>query len=110
MLTGSEEIAASASTRGWLEKNTNVFYAARVPPYVPLLAKTNFTFLEGGSISIILSAIDSVTDESLTEVVFGSDQVRETYRAMADRHVPFEAETPNCYDTRRPRPVGGALP
>ena len=33
-----------------------------------------------------------MTDESLTEIVFGSEHVRDTYRAMAERGVPFEAE------------------
>lgn len=38
----------------------------------------------------MLSAIDSVSDESLTEVVFASDDVRESYQEMADRGVPFQ--------------------
>ena len=49
-----------------------------------------FAFLDGGPVRIVLSAIDSVTDESLTEVVFASDDVRGTYAAMADRGVPFK--------------------
>ena len=51
-----------------------------------------YTFLDGGPISVVLSAIDSVTDESLTEVVFGSEDVRESYRALAERGVPFEGK------------------
>ena len=52
-----------------------------------------YAFLDGGPISIVLSAIDSpVTDESLTEVVFRSEQVRETFQAMAERGVPWEGE------------------
>lgn len=51
-----------------------------------------FTFLDGGPIQIVLSAIESVTDESLTEVVFASEDVRSEYAAMAARGVPFELE------------------
>ena len=52
-----------------------------------------YAFLDGGPVSIVLSRIDSpVTDESLTEIVFGSEHVRETYQAMAGRGVPFEGE------------------
>ncbi|HEY5685771.1 MAG TPA: VOC family protein [Acidimicrobiia bacterium] len=70
------------STAFWSER-VGLEVAGQVP---------GFTFLDGGSISIVLSAIDSVTDESLTEVVFGSEDVRETYQTLADRGVPFEAD------------------
>ena len=53
----------------------------------------DFTFLDGGSISIILSAIDQpILDESLTEIVLFTDDVRTEYRDMAERGVPFEGE------------------
>ena len=51
-----------------------------------------FVFLDGGPISLILSLIESVEDESLTEVVFQSDDVRADHRAMTDRGVPFEVD------------------
>ncbi len=52
-----------------------------------------FTFLDGGSVTIIISAIDQpIADESLTEIVLSSDDVRETYAEMAERGVPFEDE------------------
>ncbi len=52
-----------------------------------------FTFLDGGGTPLILSHIDAeVNDESLTEVVFESDQVRSEYDEMAERGVPFELE------------------
>ena len=51
-----------------------------------------FAFLDGGPVRIVLSAIDSVTDDSQTEVVFGSDDVHRDYAAMAERGVPFETE------------------
>lgn len=53
----------------------------------------SFVFLDGGSVQLILSAIETpVTDESLTEVVFQSEDVRETHKAMVERGVPFEIE------------------
>jgi catechol 2,3-dioxygenase-like lactoylglutathione lyase family enzyme len=52
-----------------------------------------YTFLDGGSVSLTLSVSESLPfDEALTEIVFGAVDVRETYRAMADRGVPFEGE------------------
>jgi catechol 2,3-dioxygenase-like lactoylglutathione lyase family enzyme len=52
-----------------------------------------FTFLDGGGTSLILSQIDAeVNDESLTEVVFESHDVRSEYDEMAERGVPFELE------------------
>ena len=52
-----------------------------------------FTFLDGGSVTIIISAIDRpIADESLTEIVLSSEDVRETYAEMAARGVPFEGE------------------
>ena len=51
-----------------------------------------FVFLDGGSIPLILSLIESVEDESLTEVVFQSDDVRADHREMSDRGVPFEVD------------------
>jgi hypothetical protein len=53
---------------------------------------TGFAFLDGGPVAIVLSAIDSVTDDSLTEVVFSSEDVRGDYEAMAERGVSFENE------------------
>ena len=53
----------------------------------------DYTFLDGGSVSIILSAIDRpIADDSLTEIVLLSDNVRTNYRDMAERGVPFEDE------------------
>ena len=51
-----------------------------------------YTFLEGGTIMITLSAIDSVTDDSFTEIVFSSEDVRETFREMTERGVSFERD------------------
>ena len=52
-----------------------------------------FTFLNGGGTKLILSHIDrSIEDESLTEVVFESDDVRAEFRALRQRGVPFELE------------------
>ena len=52
-----------------------------------------FVFLDGGGTQLILNAIDSeVTDESLTEIVFHSENVRADYASMNDRGVPFELE------------------
>ena len=52
-----------------------------------------YTFLDGGRVSIVISGIDSLLmDESLTEIVFASAHVRDDYRAMAVRGVPFEGE------------------
>ena len=51
-----------------------------------------FAFLDGGPINIVLSAADSVTDESLTEVVFGVDDVRTVFAELTERGVPFETE------------------
>lgn len=43
-----------------------------------------------------MSHIDGgVTDESLTEVVFQVDDVKETYSLLAERGVPFEIELSN---------------
>ena len=54
---------------------------------------SGFTFLNGGDVQLILSHVDSdATDESLTEVVFGSDDVRGTFAETAERGVPFELE------------------
>ena len=56
-----------------------------------LVELPTFTFLDGGGTSLILSHIDAdVTDESLTEVVFESDEVESEYGEMAERGVPFE--------------------
>ena len=52
-----------------------------------------FTFLDGGGVNLILSHIDRpLEDESLTEVVFESDDVRAEFAAMSERGVPFELE------------------
>ena len=52
-----------------------------------------FTFLDGGPVSIVISAVDRpIIDESLTEIVLASENVRETYQEMAERGVPFESE------------------
>ena len=53
----------------------------------------DFTFLDGGRVSIVISAIDRpITDESLTEIVLASENVQEAYQEMAERGVPFEGE------------------
>lgn len=49
-----------------------------------------FTFLDGGPVRIVLSAIEAVSDESLTEIVFASEDVHKDYAELADRGVPFE--------------------
>lgn len=68
-----------------------------------------YAFLDGGSVSLTLSAIDSLArDESFTEVVFGAEDVRETYRAMADRGVPFEGELGPPIMSRDGRDLVGA--
>lgn len=52
-----------------------------------------YAFLDGGPVPIILSSTDSpVTDVSLTEVVFASEDVREAFQAMRARGVPWEGE------------------
>ena len=52
----------------------------------------DFTFLDGGSVTLIISAIDRpIADESLTEIVLMTEEVRETYADMAARGVPFES-------------------
>lgn len=52
-----------------------------------------FTFLDGGPVTIIIGAIDRpIADESLTEIVLASEDVRGTYAEMAVRGVPFEGE------------------
>ncbi len=53
----------------------------------------NFTFLNGGDVQLILSYIDGgVTDESLTEVVFSSEDVRATYDDLMSRGVAYDVE------------------
>ena len=52
-----------------------------------------FVFLDGEGTQLILSAIDSqVSDESLTEDVFQSEDVRSEFASMSARGVPFELE------------------
>ena len=52
-----------------------------------------FVFLDGDGTQLILSAIDSeAKDESLTEIVFQSEDVRNDYESMSERGVPFELE------------------
>lgn len=52
-----------------------------------------FVFLDGGGAQLILSAIDrEISDKSLTEVVFESDDVEADFDVMAGRGVPFEVE------------------
>ena len=52
-----------------------------------------FTFLDGGGTDLILSHVDRpLQDESLTEIVFGSDDVRAAFAAMKESGVPFETE------------------
>lgn len=54
---------------------------------------SGYTFLETGPVTIVLSSVDSpLTDESLTEIVFASDDVRRDYQAMVERGVPFEGD------------------
>lgn len=53
----------------------------------------NFAFLDGGPIQLVLNEAQGVTsEESLTEVVIESDDVRAAYDEMAGRGVPFEVE------------------
>jgi catechol 2,3-dioxygenase-like lactoylglutathione lyase family enzyme len=67
-----------------------------------------FTFLDGGGTPLILSHIDAeVNEESLTEVVFESDEVRSEYDEMAERGVPFELEL-RPITTDRERQLFGA--
>ena len=50
-----------------------------------------YTFLDAGPVTIIISYIDRpIRDESLSEIVLFTENVRQTYAAMADRGVPFE--------------------
>ena len=51
-----------------------------------------FVFLEGGAISLVLNLDEGGEDESLTELVFQSDDVRADHRAMLERGVPFEVD------------------
>ena len=52
-----------------------------------------YAFLDGGSVSLVLAGIESLDfDESLTEIVLKSEDVHDTYRAMAERGVPFEGK------------------
>ena len=52
-----------------------------------------FTFLDGGGTKLILNQDDRFSeDESLTEVVFESDDVRTEFAEMTERGVPFELE------------------
>jgi len=52
-----------------------------------------FTFLDGGVTNLILNSTDrSIEDESLTEVVFESDDVRAEFAEMKERGVLFELE------------------
>ena len=54
---------------------------------------SGFASMDGGRVPLLLSKIDSSrTDESLTEIVFESEDVRNTYQAMTERGVPFERE------------------
>jgi len=56
-------------------------------------ALPSFTFLDAGDVQLILSHVDGgVYDDSMTEVVFGVDDVNQTYAEMADRGVPFDVE------------------
>lgn len=56
-------------------------------------ALPGFTFLDAGDVQLILSQVEGgVSDESLTEVVFTVDGVRQVYDEMAARGVPFEVE------------------
>lgn len=52
-----------------------------------------FVFLDGGGAQLILSALDrEISDESLTEVVFESEDVETDFEVMTSRGVPFEVE------------------
>lgn len=71
-------------TVGFWKDNVGLDVAFQIP---------GFTFLDGGGTSLILSHIDRpIEDESLTEVVFESDDVRAEFAAMAERGVSFEVE------------------
>jgi len=73
----------AVSTSFWSEK-VGLDVAFEIP---------NFAFLDGEGVQLVLSHIDGgVTDESLTEVVFQVDDVKETYPLLAERGVPFEIE------------------
>lgn len=67
------------------------FWSERVG--LPLGGQTpDYAFIDAGPITIVLSAIESVLDESSTEVVLRDGDVRESYRAMSERGVPFETD------------------
>lgn len=51
-----------------------------------------FTFLGAGPVTIVLSAIEEVDDQSLTEIVLRSEDVRVEFEGMSARRVPFESE------------------
>ncbi len=66
-----------------------------------------FVLLDGGSVTIVLSAIDDLPDdESLTEIVFRAKDVRDTYRSMSGRQVPFESELEVIWSTDEGAMVG----
>ena len=85
------EIASIILRTGDVERSTSFW--SDIVGLVITNRLPGYTFLEGDPISIILAAIDPpITDESLTEIVFSSDDVRGEYRELAERGVPFEDE------------------
>ena len=52
-----------------------------------------FLFLDGGGVQLVLNEAEaSMADESVTEVVFESDDVKSAYGELASRGVPFEVK------------------
>jgi catechol 2,3-dioxygenase-like lactoylglutathione lyase family enzyme len=53
----------------------------------------SFAFLDGGSIQLTLNEVDGpLVDESLTEIVFEVEDVREAHAELVERGVPFEVD------------------
>lgn len=69
-----------------------------------------FVLLDGGPVTVVLSAIDDLPDdESLTEVVFRANDVGETYRSLSGREVPFESELEVIWSTDEGAMVGASF-
>lgn len=66
-----------------------------------------FTFLDGGRLTIVLSAAEGQSrDDSKTEIVFTSDAVEEEFAELRQRGVPFEVDLRTITETEDKRLVG----
>jgi catechol 2,3-dioxygenase-like lactoylglutathione lyase family enzyme len=52
----------------------------------------SFAFLDGGGTQLMLNEAEGSATDSLTEVVFETDDVRSAFEMMKGRGVPFEIE------------------